>query len=190
MKFKLTGLLLFSQAVSAVQPTQTFRAPTPFPTPRPTPEPYKSLSEPAVVQNRINKDNYQSSLCNEDLFTPTPRPAYECGNYQVGDGEFPYACAPEVPVINTHYNNYCREKSAYEIAIQDKGRQCEEDNSTYACAGNGEDMLTRDKCIEERGIRLAKACSTLRFDKNGKPNAWNNVVPTLESCNSKKLRFN
>lgn len=189
MKFKLAGLLLFSQASSGAQPALAVRPPTPLPTPRPTHEPYKSLSESAAVLNRINKDNYQSSLCNEDLFTPTPRPAYECGNWQVGDGEFPYACAPEVPVINTHYNTYCRERAAYEVAIQDKGRQCEEDNSTYACAGSGENMLTRDECIEDRGVRLAKACCTLRFEKNGKPNAWNNVIPTLESCSSKKLKF-
>lgn len=179
MKFKLGSLLFFSQAAQSAGAI----------TPPPTYVPYRSISEPTVVQDRINKDNYQSSLCNEDLFTPTPRPAYPCGNYQAGDGEVSYSCALEVPIINTHYNNYCREKDNYEKAIQDKGRQCEQDNNVYPCAGNGENMITRDSCIEERGISFAKACSTLRFDKK-KPNAWNNVVPTLESCNSKKLKFN
>lgn len=188
MKFKLAGLLLFSQAIEAAYPP-TARRPVVF-APTPPPTPYKSLSESAVVLNRINKDNYQSSLCNEDLFTPTPRSAYECHNGVVGDGSgIPYVCSQEVPIINTHYNTYCRERAAYEVAIQDKGRQCEEDNSTYPCAGNGENMLARDECIKERGVRLAKACGTLRFEKNEKPNAWNNVIPTLESCSSKKLKF-
>lgn len=157
---KLVGVLLFSKAASAV------------------------VDPNSVNPNDINKDNYKKSLCNDDLFRPTPMPIFTCGNYE----SMGYNCAHEVPIINTHYNNYCREKSNYEMAIQEKGRQCEEDNNTYPCAGNGEEMMTRDECIDKHGVRLSKACMILKRDRMN-DNPWNHVVPTLESCSSKKLKF-
>lgn len=129
----------------------------------------------ASAQTPIDKSNYQQHLCDSGLFKPTSTATHTSSEGEQG-------------MIHQHYQEYCNTRGQYDLAVEVSNRYRKGTGVSRACAGNQKDFVTSESCIQKTGIALAKACETLKQDKLGHPASWDDVMPTLVSCNNARRR--
>lgn len=149
-----------------------------------------------IPASYIDKNNYKFNLCDDNLFKTTVGPSNPMVNPPATRN--PVVPQPATRPINTptiadtlavrtHYQSYCYHKGYYEAAVED-GKKAGRFTQVRACPANGVTMH-KDKCLENSGVAFAQACANLKEDKRDKKDAWNAVVPTLETCNNaRRLR--
>jgi hypothetical protein len=132
------------------------------------------FSQAAVEATVIDKSNYRRHLCDEHLFVPVPGPVTEESGWQSG-------------FIERDYQVYCDVRGDYEQAVEAASRS-RGHGLSGPCLGNQKDMIPMQACIEKHGIQYAQACEILKEDRANYKASWNEVVPTLSSCNNARRR--
>ena len=134
------------------------------------------FSQAAVQATVIDKDNYRQHLCDDGLLKGT---------------SVVYEGAPDSHVqfgkdtIKADHSVYCHYRSKYEIAVEENNKH--KGQFFGECNGFG-DKMSRPDCVVKAGIFYANTCEKLKQDKVSNPRAWNEVMPTLTSCNNMRLR--
>jgi hypothetical protein len=124
----------------------------------------------------IDKTNYAQHLCDANLFKQT---SAEGANV---------ASEGEKGMISQQYQYYCHARAEYEQAVQDNTGYRQSIGVVRPCVGNKTPMITTKACVEQKGMLLAKSCETLKQHKANKQSSWNELMPTLESCNNARRR--
>lgn len=135
------------------------------------------FSQAASAVTTIDKQNYIHHFCDENLFKPEQQ--------MIG--------SPVVPLISytqedTHaiyyyHENFCCSRRDYDEAVKTKDSKTTGACLTQ-CGTKSVNPQCKDAWIEFTGVRLAQACEMAKGHKKNKKDAWNTVVPMLESCNN------
>jgi hypothetical protein len=142
-----------------------------------------SQAASAIDARAIDKNNYMHHLCDDNLFKPVPQ--------MVGQPIVPPRTFTQDDSQAVYYDHavFCLKKEYYDQAVRTKDIK----KGSAPCINHGEagglTYLTGERCVEENGIALARICEKAKDDKKNKKDAWNAVMPTLETCNnSRRLR--
>lgn len=133
------------------------------------------FSQAAVEATVIDKSNYRQHLCDDRLFVKVPGAATPEAGWESG-------------FIDQDYQVYCGTRAVYEQAVEEASHHRRGTGYLSPCLGNQKDMITSEACVEKYGIQYAQTCEKLKEDRAQYKAAWNNLVPTLPSCNNARRR--